>query len=98
MINALTTAAAGLKQAATRVDAAATKIVRAGAQASNDINGTGPLTPPTPGTPIQTGPVLGDDLLTGIIDLKQAELSYKANAKVIASLDELEDSLLDILS
>lgn len=98
MISALNTAVSGLKTAAARVnDAAATTIVRAGTQAVNTANGTVQPTPPTGSAPLNAAPVLEHDLLTGILDLKQAELAYKANAKLIASLEETKRETLDIL-
>lgn len=99
MISALNTAVSGLKAAASRVNDAATTIVRAGAETSNAINtdSAAPAAPPVSGAPLNAAPVLDHDLLTGILDLKQAELAYKANAKLIASLGETEREVLDIL-
>lgn len=103
MIGALTTAISGLKNAAARVDAAATRIVRAGITAGNAVNAdpatpVPPATPPASGAPLNAAPVFQDDLLGGILDLKQAEIAYKANAKVVASVGDLKKTLLDTLS
>ena len=96
MISALNTAISGLKAAASRVNDAATTIVRAGVTAGNAINAD-PATPPVSGAPLNAAPLVEHDILTGIIDLKQAELAYKANAKLIASLAKTERATLDIL-
>lgn len=96
MISALNTAVSGLKAAAARVNEAATTIVRAGTQAVNTANRTASPAPQT-GAPLNAAPLVEHDLLTGILNLKQAELAYKANAKLIASLGETERETLDIL-
>ena len=97
MIGALNTAIAGLQNAAARVDQAARTIVRAGFEAGNSVNADPDAPPPAAGASLDRAPV-EPDLLTGIVDLKQAELAYRANAKVVASVGDLEKSLLDILS
>ena len=43
---------------------------------------------------IVTGPVEAED----VVDLKTAEIEFKANAKVVKTAEELQDRLLDILT
>jgi len=74
MINALTTAAAGLQSASQRFEKAAGNVVKA---ASGDVNSD------------------QGDLPTAIVDSKQSELSFKANAAVFKTADKMLGSLLD---
>jgi hypothetical protein len=96
MIGALSHALTGLKSAASAFTKAAETIARAPVSRSES----------TPGAP-QAGPLTGtqplsrppeDTLLTGTLDLLQAEHAYKANAKVFAAVSETEREVIDILS
>lgn len=95
MLNAIATALGGLHSAAGRFNEAATRIVRAGTVSQSALQEPAP--PPAAGAPLDRAPVLSDDLVTGIVDMKLAELSYKANAKVLAAAAELEKTTIDIL-
>ncbi|GAK44265.1 conserved protein [Tepidicaulis marinus] len=100
MIGALSHALTGLKSAAAAFTKAAETIARA--PVSRPEN-----TSETPLETLQAGPLTGtqplsrppeDTLLTGTLDLLQAEHAYKANAKVFAAVSETEREVIDILS
>ncbi len=102
MVSALHTAFGALQQAARNAETAAQTIVAAPAGGVDQtpvrqVSGAG-LSGPfalTAGVFDSSGPA---SLESGILDLKRAELSYKAAAKVAASLFRLEEGLLDALN
>jgi flagellar basal body rod protein FlgC len=99
MSSALAIAAGGLQAASRSFETAARTIVSAGATATESV-GQAAEPAASGGAPLAAVPPFeeGPDLFEGLIDLKLAEISYKANAKVFAAASRLEDSLLDILA
>jgi len=94
MIDAINTAINGLKIAASQVDRAATTILRAGTTASAE---TGRASSTGPAVINATGTQPRNDLLQGVIDMQQAALSYKANAKVAETASDMERTAIDSL-
>ncbi len=106
MISALNTAFAGLQKSSTQFEKAATDIVTS---TSKDVTKAEPApnTNPTANN-FQTASVPGltqaisteetPSLIESTVSLKEAELAYKANAKVIGALNETTDEVLKILS
>jgi len=103
MIAAVNSALAGLRSASARFEHSATQIVSSGLSAVNAASGSGN---PVPGNPASPPPldlasfasIETPDLTTGLVSLKEAETQYKASAKVLASLNDLQGEVLDILS
>ena len=52
---------------------------------------------PAPAIPLNTTMLRLDDLPSAIVDLKQAEIAYKASAKLIQVADEMQGELLKAL-
>lgn len=101
MISALQSARAGLGIATARFDDAATTIVRSGAAASEVAAGT--ASPATSVRAVGTAfsdplPLFGDDvsLVSSLVDLKEAEILYKASATVFGAVADTQKSFLDI--
>jgi Domain of unknown function (DUF1078). len=80
VINALSTAAAGLRASATRFDKSAADVVKAA----------------TPGSTNNTEEQ--GDLPTAIVESKENELSFKANAAVFKTADKMMGTLLDTIA
>lgn len=102
MITAIQSALSGMNTATTRLNEAAANIARASAAATEAASQTlsdAPSGPPPVGTAF-TGPrpVFGDDtsLVGELVALKEAEILYKASAKVLGVVGDLEQQLLDI--
>lgn len=97
MTSALNIAAGGMHAATVRFEAAAHDIVRAGTTAQTEA--AEPAAPAgSTGAPVTVSGLPQGDLLGGVIDLKLAEISYKANLKVFEVAARLEDEALDILA
>ena len=106
MISAVNSALAGLRTATQRFDQAASDIVRAGARSAESVvpsnQDSGPTTPgstpPVAGgfDPTAFAEELSPSLTEGLLALKEAEILYKASAKVLGSLQRLEGELLNI--
>ena len=106
MISAVQSALAGLRTASQRFDQAATDIVRAGARSAETVVPSaegGVQTPPGTTPPVATGfdtAAFADErspsLTEGLLALKEAEILYKASAKVLGSLQRLEGEFLNI--
>lgn len=106
MISAIQSALAGLRTASQRFDQAAGDIVRAGARSAEAL--TSPAEDDAGGAPAGAPPAsTGFDpaafaterppsLAEGLIAIREAELLYKASAKVLGSLQRLEGELLNI--
>jgi len=95
MINAIDTALTGLNKASQQVNKSATKIVR-----GTSVNAQ-PQSQPTQNTNIpSTAPqnittIQDVDVTAEIVNIKLAEISYKANLSVIETAGELFDELLN---
>lgn len=96
MIGALSHALTGLKSAASAFTKAAETIARAPVSRSENTSEAPQAGPLTGTQPLSRPPE--DTLLTGTLDLVQAEHAYKANAKVFAAVSETEREVIDILS
>ena len=96
MSSALSIAAGGMRTATVQFERAAREIVQAGASYSTDTTTTG--VPPTTGAPVTFATAPIPDLVGGILDLKLAEISYKANIKVFEVAARLEEEALNILA
>jgi len=91
------TGMSGLRASVARMDAAASSIARASAITVDPVAATQPvhagagvsvrLTAPSPGR---------DDPGDALVDLAEAELLYRANAKVVSAGDRMIGTLLDI--
>lgn len=102
MISAIQSALSGLRTATARFEQAAFDIVSAPSATSEAVSGTGDAAE-TPAAPVGTAfsdrpPVFADDtsLVSSIVDLKEAATLYKASAKVLGTIGDLEQRLLDI--
>ncbi|MFE8071748.1 hypothetical protein QQM79_11880 [Marinobacteraceae bacterium S3BR75-40.1] len=82
-VNALNTAVNGLQTQKTRLNGLAQEIASGGR-----------VTPQQPAAP-ESQPATRD-LTAPVVELKQTELMYKANAKVFETADETLGTLLDI--
>lgn len=96
MIDALNTAMSGMRLFSTRAGEAAREIVDAGLSAHSALQ-TVPQsqvkpTPP-PAAPLAPQP----DLARGVVNLKLAEIGYKASAKVAAAVSDMHRQLLDVV-
>lgn len=102
MIGALNNAVTGLNLASARAEKAADTIVHAGAAASGTVasaqgSGNASLAGPVSGSPAQAVPPVETGLEQGIVELKLADISYKASAAVIKTVNSSQDQLLDVL-
>lgn len=97
MISSIASAAAGLHAAVGQYNAAVSAIVNAG---TPDTQATTTRNPTASGRPLDRPafPDLSGDPIKPLTDLKQAETSYKALAKVVAVVDQLQEKTLDIVS
>lgn len=82
MISAFNSALSGLHNASGNFDRAASDIVRGGTSSSDDALASAD----------------DSDLVDGLVGLKQAEVQFKASAKLIGALASTEKHLLDILA
>lgn len=85
MVSAINTALVGLDSAGKQLEAAAKKIAD-------------PSKLKTPGQNGDTAASAPDDITDAAVDLKIASYDFKANLKTIKVADNVEKSLLDILS
>lgn len=97
MIKAIDTAITGLNTASAQINRSAQRIASSTALSPLSPQKTGAI--PAQNTPqgvlaIQEQAQSGD-LVTDIINLKTASLSYKANLKTIETVNEIFDELLD---
>jgi hypothetical protein len=81
MIDAISTAATGIRSSANQFEKAAQRVVQA-------------TTPETGQTSETTS---SDDLPAAIVDTKMSALSFKANAAVFKTADKMVGTLLDTL-
>ncbi len=82
MISALNSALSGLHTASRNFERAASDIVRSGTRSSDDA----------------LAGADDSDLVDGLVGLKEAEVQFKASAKLIGALARTEKHLLDILA
>lgn len=98
MSTALSIAAGGIRTAGGQFETAARDIVRAGTSFQADP-ATATANPATSGgAPISVANYPIPDLADSLVDMKLAEISYKANIKVFEVAARLEEAALDILS
>jgi len=101
MVSAIQSALSGLNLASTRLNQAASDIVRSGAQqvaaASSEPGGFVSAAPLEVGS-AQLGVQEGPSLTESVVSLKEAEILYKASAKLLGSLNTLQGELLEVLS
>lgn len=83
MIDAISSAASGLRTSAKQFERAAQNVVKASAPRDGDA------TSETGGT--------ADDLATAVVDTKTSELSFKANAAVFKTANKMIGTLLDTI-
>ncbi|MEQ9519174.1 MAG: hypothetical protein RLN89_07010 [Parvibaculum sp.] len=106
MIGALNTATGGMLAASQAFDQEAAKIAKAGANAVEQVTSTAATPPATLPFAPQTASALQsksapepiDDLVTSVVNLKQIETQYAANAKVVETVSRLLGKTLDILA
>ena len=87
MLDTISTARAGLQAAAQSFEQAASKTVRANANAVDQVTRTS-----------QTGPVRKDPLVKSVVQMTKAETNYSANAKVMETAEDLMGTTLDMLA
>lgn len=100
MISAINSALAGLHTASQKLDDAARDIVRAGT-VKNPVFAPPAGTTPPPDTSAVTASFAGFDdagLVDGLVALKEAEILFKASAKLIGALQRTEGEVLDVLA
>lgn len=98
MSTALSIAAGGIRTASGQFETAARDIVRAGTSFQADPT-TGTSDPATSGgAPISVANFPIPDLADSLVDMKLAEISYKANIKVFEVAARLEEEALNILA
>ncbi len=101
MTTAISISLSGLQSASQRLNDAAAVITKSG-----DPKLSEKVAPPQPGIegggdrgnsgrPVAAGSISTDDLTSGLIDLKLAEFSYKASARVLKIANEIEGYLID---
>ncbi|GHF25103.1 hypothetical protein GCM10017044_19850 [Kordiimonas sediminis] len=90
MINALNTSAQGMLQAEQRANKAAQNILDATTKSST--------TSKTDNSQADVSTADFGGLVESIVDLKQSELSFKANAKTFSRIDDTLGTLLDELA
>lgn len=97
MINAISIALTGLNAASTRLNVSANNIANSLTENYTPLDtqlksqGIGGVTT----TIIERSPPFENDLATEIVDMKMAELAYKANLNTIKVSGELFDELLN---
>jgi len=108
MVSAIQSALSGLHTSSLRFNQAAADIVRSGSQSVSAVSPTSaaPLsqdpstaTPPAP-VPFDFTALTADDglsLADSLVSLKEAEILYKASAKLLGALYRSENELLKII-
>ncbi|MCB1435799.1 MAG: hypothetical protein KDJ46_01360 [Rhodobiaceae bacterium] len=102
MIGALNTALTGLQTFAGKAEKAAGEIVRSSGDVSQTqdaapASGNASLAAPITGSPVNAVAPVPGDLEKAAVDLKLAEAGYKASARLVKSLTNMQDALLDVL-
>lgn len=97
MIKAIDTAIAGLNNASAQINRSAQRIASSTALSpvSSISGGQIPSQIPPQGILSIQEQAQGGDLVTDIVTLKTASLSYQANLKTIETVNDLFDDLLD---
>ena len=104
-MSALMTSIAGLKGAQDRFETSARRIVAAGAEAGNRLTEaaqgtTGAGVPAAGGAdPVRGARPIGfaPDMAGAMVDMMQAENSFKANAAVAGRISDMQQAYLDVL-
>ncbi|MGI9388373.1 MAG: hypothetical protein ACR2OX_13175 [Methyloligellaceae bacterium] len=107
MISAIQSALSGLQTASSRLEEAATTIVKSGARSASAFGvpsddarqQNGPASAENNLTSSNFATLIGNEsssLVDGFVALKEAEISYKASAKLLGALLRTEGELLDI--
>lgn len=86
---ALTTAVKGAQKAETRFAQSANDLIQSYAAGANVVSGAD-MSPETLAA--------ASDPISPMIDMKTSQRAYEANLKVFSAANEMEDSLLDIMS
>ena len=100
MSSALSIAATGLQTAGRQVETAARSVVSSGlaqqGSTSGSVSNPGTAAPASlpPPPPVFDVP----DLATSIVDLKQAEISYKAQIDVLNIASKLEEEAINLVA
>jgi len=97
MISAISNSLSGLQSATQRLNVAAEGIVKSGTTAiSKQTVSDGQLSPtPNSGGPVRAKLNVLPDLTASLVDLKLAEFSYKASAKALKVVLEIDKNLID---
>ena len=99
MTTAISSSLAGLQSATQRLNVAASNIVKSPGLESRQPKVDGVATENTPksGSPARVNFSPLPDLTSSLVDLKLAEVSYKASAKALKIALEIDKSLIDEL-
>lgn len=97
MTSAISSSLSGLQSAQRSLTAAATNIVKSGGfnPASQSLEVKNTSSPTASGSPIQANFSPLPDLTSSLIDLKLAEISYKASAEALKVALEIDRNLID---
>tara|TARA_R110002110_G_scaffold85000_4_gene220772 strand:+ start:684 stop:1031 length:348 start_codon:yes stop_codon:yes gene_type:complete len=98
MTDAVALAVGGMQTASASAAEAADMIARATARASSALAPvTTPSTNEKPAVVNDTGTAPEDDLLQGVTEFRQAAEAYKANVKVVETLNRMQQDLVEAL-
>ncbi|MBZ0216812.1 MAG: hypothetical protein K8F25_09690 [Fimbriimonadaceae bacterium] len=95
---AISSALSGLQAASARLTGAARTIAGTNPANPSAINNVQTAERPSGKPDTASGSFAETGVTKNLVDIKQAEISYKANAKVLSVLARTEEGLLDILS
>ncbi len=101
MSSALSIAAGGIQVAARSFELAARNVVTAGAATTAQVAAGSQnvqAVPGSSGAPVSTPHFELPDLTSSLIDLKLAEISYKAQIQIFKAADRIQDQALDLIS
>lgn len=104
IMSALSISLSGLQAAGQRFEASARRIVAAGAEAGNALveasgNGAGQAGGQG-GAPAMGAPGIGfsPDMAGAIVDMMQAENAFKANARIVGRISDMQKAYLDMMA
>ena len=102
MIGAINTALTGMEKFAGKAEKAAGEIVRSSTDPSQTQDaaprsGNASLAAPITGSPVNAVAPVPGELDQAAVDFKLAEAGYKASARLVKSLTNMQDALLDVL-
>ena len=97
MTSAVSSSLSGLRSATRRLNVAAENIVtgQVDRPVGQDSNVTRTKRVPRSGGPVRAGFNPGSNLSSGIVDLKLAEISYRASAKALKVAMEIDKNFID---